>query len=314
MPEIETQKEIDRAIQLVATGQAEAALPIAENLSDRDKDYVLWHIVEYYAETGQFERAKQIAEMMTTVEEDDYKGEALANIAYAYAKAGEFENALQFARAMGDNYYKAESLSSIAWRYSEIGEFVKAFAIARESSEVLNSGIVEETLEGIIDLAAESLAGLEVEDAIAATQEIRDEDYQNSILQCLARNYAEQMQRDRLLKIARLTANKKIQSIALNWLISNLVNSGEIQQAQDILRNFKIEPEYLNEMLIKQAFILYSSGKSEESLEILQFIEDPLRREKALAALKALRRNQSTGQRRDRPTGKSYWVTYYCDS
>ncbi len=227
----------DIAYEYAKAGQSDRALQIVEKIHNDRKNEVLSVVVKNYVDGGDFEWAKQIAEIIKDPDddEDDWKWEAVSDIAYGYAKAGQFDKALEFAENLENEYHKDEALWAIAYRYAELGQFEWIIKMAPAS---ISAG--DDPLAVIAELMVSQ--ELECDRIIAITKTLENEFDQRALLRSIIYQYANtENNSDKIIKFARSATDKSIKYVALEHLAKSYVEAKEYDRVLEIAKSIGLE-------------------------------------------------------------------------
>lgn len=228
----------DIACEYAKVGECDRALQIVENIECDRKNHVLTVVVKNYVEAEDFERLKQIVEMIKNPDDDDddWKWEALRDIAYGYAKSGQFDKAFEFAENFDcDSFKKNEALWAIAYRYAEIGQFE---LILKMAPPFLVSG--GDPLGVIAELMVAQ--DLECDRIIEITKTLEYESEQRSMLMSViyeyenTENYFEKIQ-----NLARSVTDESIKYEALKHLAKNFLETKEYDRVLQLAKSIGLE-------------------------------------------------------------------------
>ncbi|MEG3966149.1 MULTISPECIES: hypothetical protein [unclassified Microcoleus] len=228
----------DIAYKYAEAGKSDRALQIVEKIDNDRKNSVLIKVVKNYAAAGEVELAKQIAGMIKDPDDeddDDWKLEAMRDIAYGYAKAGQFDKAIEFAESLENEYHKEDALWAIAYCYAEIGQFELIIKIAPPFME---SG--GDPLGAIAELMVKQ--ELEVDRIIEITKTLENESDQKAMLRSIVYQYANtENNSDKLIKFARWVTDESVKYAALKHLAKSFIQAKEYERVLQIAKSIGLE-------------------------------------------------------------------------
>lgn len=228
----------DIAYEYATAGKCDRALQIIENIECERKNNVLTVVVKNYVENEDFERLKQIVEMIKNPDDDDddWKWEGLRDIAYGYAKSGKFDKAFEFAENFDrDSFKKNEALWAIAYRYAEIGQFE---LIIKMAPPFLVSG--GDPLGAIAELMVAQ--DLECDRIIEITKTLEYESEQRSLLCSILYEYENREHSlEKIQNLARSVTDESIKYEALKHLAKNFLETKEYDRVLQIGKSIGLE-------------------------------------------------------------------------
>lgn len=196
-------------------------------------------VVKNYVKTGEFELAKQIAEMIKDPDdedEDDWKLEAVRALADGYAASGQFDKALEFAESLeNDECHKDEALWAIGYRYAEIGQYE---LILQMVDRFLVSG--GDPLGAIAELMVKQ--NLSCDRIIEIAKTLEKESYQKAMLSSIVYEYANTGNNsDKLFTFAKSVNDESIKYEALKHLAKSCLEAKEYDRVLEIAKSIGLE-------------------------------------------------------------------------
>lgn len=267
------------ASEYAKAGQSDEALKIVATI-DNWKNSPLIEVIKNYAESGEFERAKQLTETIEYSQDNDDRFEAFNAISDGYVKAGQFEQAIQFAGSLDDNFNKTEALSVIAYRCAEFGQFDRAFQVIQTIYEINDGSVCDIFLDCILDFVAKAQ---ERERVLKIIQTIENESYRNFMLGWSAADYANAGQFDRAISIAEMMTDGSFSSYALSWEVESAIASKQYDRAVEVAQTIHDMNRLQSIRLGRNVIAVAEAGELNQAFKIARTINDKHEKAQALA-------------------------------
>lgn len=287
MDHLECEGTLDTMATMYArNGLFDAALEVVEVISEGGgtTDIILWTIVRSCADARQFEKAHEIA---STIQDREWRGSALQNIAYAYEDEGLFREALATAKSIEDSSIRADVLGNIDvpqnWgSEEETGQILAvALSAAHDIKDKVDKASALSNVAGrYAELGDHEKAIQLFSEALAITKTIKDPYDQMEALSTLAEDCITAGQQE-LAAQAIAPQIKLIETVpnqdSKDWLLAAIADqyaeAGMYQQAFDIvatIRNHQFRDEIYTEIIKRSA----EAGHTDQALEIVKKITD----------------------------------------
>ncbi|MBS4168089.1 hypothetical protein [Parachlamydia sp. AcF125] len=199
---------------------------INENSDENFKREAVRNLAEKFIRTNQSVKALEIA---NAIFDERLKSEALADISKALAQAGRFEEALEIADAISDKFCKSDALANISAALAQAGHFERVLEIVDAISYIYCRSNALANISKALAQAGHFERALKIANAIP------EDSYENDALADISAALAQAGLFERALKIVDGISSEFYKSQALVKISKTLAQAGRIGKALEII-------------------------------------------------------------------------------